>query len=82
MAEDLSGFARGLQRVVQPTDSLSFREDFQSDPVGALAAKGLILSADEQTRLNAEVADIVANQKALGGEAAATEVEVSVKVKF
>ena len=82
MSEDVSGFVRGLQRVVQPTDSLNFREDFQSDPVGALAAKGLILSADEQTRLSAEVANIVANQKALGGEAADVEVEVSVKVKF
>lgn len=82
MPEDLSGFVRGLQRVVQPTDSPSFREDFGSDPAGALAAKGLILSADESARLSVEVADLVANQQALGGELAATEVEISVKVKF
>ncbi|MCD0449354.1 hypothetical protein LO762_09150 [Actinocorallia sp. API 0066] len=80
MTENIPELVRGLNRLAQPTDSPNFGLDFVTDPATALAAKGLVLSADEQARINAEVADIVENQSGVSEEA--VEVEVSVKVKF
>lgn len=82
MPEEISNLVRGLQRAIEPTDSATFREEFARDPASTLEAKGLVLSADEQSRVNTEVANIIGNQTDLGASATATEVEVSVKVKI
>lgn len=60
------------------TDDAEFGEVFRRNPGAALAAKGLEVSPTEIQRIETQLAGL----GRAGGNVAATEVEVSVKVKF
>lgn len=59
----------------RPTDDPRFGQLFAENPAAALAAKGIVISDVEATRIRERVT-------AVRGSNAATEVEVTVKIKF
>jgi hypothetical protein len=75
-ASDVSALAR---LSAADTTSTDFGRIFKENPMAALATKGIMISDVEASRLNAEIGRLAGGP---GGNVAATEVEVSVKVKF
>ena len=75
-SRDIAGVAR---LAAAPTTDRSFGAAFKADPVRALASKGIVLSDQEEARVRAQVSDAL---RGGGGLNAATEVTVSVGVKF
>lgn len=80
MAKDVKSTAAAASLATAKTNSAAFQKSFRENPVAALEAKGLALSAAEAKRLTTKVRDLSA--RPAGGEAAAVEVEVTVKVRF
>jgi hypothetical protein len=64
------------------TNSSEFQRQFQQDPVAALKAKGLVVSAEEGRRLNQKIEELRNRPRPQGDAAADVEVTVGVKVKF
>ncbi len=60
------------------TTTAEFGRVFKENPAAALATKGIVISADEADKLSQTIDSMAAGR---GGEAA-TEVEVTVKIKF
>ena len=63
------------------TDDKEFGQIFMANPGAALAAKGLEVSPQEIERIREKIGGL-SRPGAGGAEVAATEVEVSVKIKF
>lgn len=62
-----------------PTTGRSFGAAFKTDPIRALASKGIILSDIEEKRVRKQVSEAIRGGRGIN---AATEVTVSVGVKF